>query len=332
MEDGQDKTLSDFRRLYRELEKDGDGVPRHDKTYRNERIETMYRIGHNMKGFRDKVKVNKNHGKVARTRVIKDIEAQIEKDKDERKKKIQLQKAMKQNDEFNKMIREMGQNVLVKGKKIDDKFIDKVSKLMDIPRTTNSEKVAKKQKITAQIKEMVTMSRSRADMMPTSMIESRGGGGASNAGSGSSISGSSSSSMSAQSTIPEGPHRSFLPRIIPTRARALHILDKNYTTSTWSQKERETMKEIYWDMKRPPKKVKSLWKQYYNNFADKFLEFHPKRIHSEVVEKIQHLITTRAFKEDGEKEYWNNHKKQESIQMSALPQTQRFGSLTTYQY
>lgn len=327
MEGGQD-TLSDFRRLYRELEKDGDGVTRSDKTYRNERIETMYRIGHNMKGFRDKVKVNRNHGKVARTRVIQDIEGQIEKDKDERKKKIQLQKAMKQNDEFNKMIREMGHNVLVKGKKLDDKFIDKVSKLMDIPRTTNSEKVAKKQRITAQIKEMVTMNKSRAEMMPTSMIESSG----SKAGSGSSISGSSSSSMSSQSTIPEGPHRSFLPRIIPTRPRALHILDKNYTTSTWSQRERETMKEIYWDMERPPKKIKALWRQYYNNFADKFLEFHPKRIHSEVVEKIQHLITSRAFKEDGEKEFWKSQKRQESLQMSALPQTQRFGSLTTYQY
>ena len=37
--------ISDFKRLYRELKKDGDGVKREDMTYKREREEAFFRLG-----------------------------------------------------------------------------------------------------------------------------------------------------------------------------------------------------------------------------------------------------------------------------------------------
>ena len=83
--------VSDFRRLYRELCKDGDGFKREDATYRKEREEAFYRLGHDgISGISDKVNAGKHHGVVARARTVEDPQDKLRKDMELRKKKMEV--------------------------------------------------------------------------------------------------------------------------------------------------------------------------------------------------------------------------------------------------
>ena len=83
--------VSDFRRLYRELCKDGDGFKREDATYRKEREEAFYRLGHDgISGISDKVNAGKHHGVVARARTVEDPQEKLRKDMELRKKKMEV--------------------------------------------------------------------------------------------------------------------------------------------------------------------------------------------------------------------------------------------------
>jgi hypothetical protein len=84
--------LSDFRRLYREIVKDGDGVVREDMTYQREREECFYRLGHDVSGIAAKVKPNEHHGSVARARnrVGIDQGQKIKEDMAKRKKDMEV--------------------------------------------------------------------------------------------------------------------------------------------------------------------------------------------------------------------------------------------------
>jgi hypothetical protein len=102
-------------------------------------------------------------------------------------------------------------------------------------------------------------------------------------------------------------HHTYLPSHTTT-VRSTHTLNKSYTASSWSKSERERLNHIYWELERPRNNNYTLqpWREYYTNFASKFITYFPQRSMQEIREKVQYMITNRVFKEKGENEYWSN--------------------------
>jgi len=316
--------VSDFRRLYRELCKDGDGVKREDMTYQKEREEAFYRIGHDISGIADKVAPGKHHGVVARTRTVINPEEKLKKDMELRKKHMEVQQAIRKNDEFNRMITEMRDG---KGT-FDDVFLDKLSKAqgMKVVRRVSS-------KNKKQIKGMSGTGTSALMQKTAATRRTSQPHKSSRKPSGTSAMDQVDAMMAAASLATrgdeEGPHHTFLPRHYNTR-RKEQAVDKNYTTSGWSKAERACMNDIYWKLDRPraDKFQKGPWRSYYEDFASRFLVVYPKRSRDEVVKKVESLITARAFKERGEDAFWQEHKEGKTSTLvtkgTNLPQGARF--------
>lgn len=308
--------ISDFKRLYRELKKDGDGVKREDMTYKREREEAFFRLGgdyaQGIDGIADKVEPGKHHGVVARARVVMDPAERHRRDMEERKKKMEIQKAIRVNDEFNKMVRQMHSN----GGTYDDKFLDKLSKAqgMSVKRRVQGGRSSSSGKVEGRGKDKATgtAARSRGKTGPSGSF-TRGKKSAVATVDAMMIAevNSLSSMVSAVDVNGDndGIHHTFLPRV-GTLRRKEGLIDKTRTTAAWSKEEREYMNKIYWELDRPRATAlqKGPWRAYYEDFTSRFLTMYPRRNRTDVLEKVEHLVTSRAFKEQGEEEFWQTQK------------------------
>jgi hypothetical protein len=94
-----------------------------------------------------------------------------------------------------------------------------------------------------------------------------------------------------------------LPPISYTQKREIFI-SVNTSSNKWTIEEREKLNQLYHEIEKPTTNYLESWNLYYKNIADRFVGLYPKRKHSDVVEKIIIMITSRQMKEKGEIEYW----------------------------
>jgi hypothetical protein len=94
-------------------------------------------------------------------------------------------------------------------------------------------------------------------------------------------------------------------RVEPTVPRTETIIRKSFTTNRWSTAERDRMNKLYWEINRPIVSDSTAWKEYYQEFAARFRSYYPNRTPKEIVVKAKELVSRRALKEPGEKEFWS---------------------------
>jgi hypothetical protein len=331
-------TLSDFRRLYRELCKDADGLERDNLLYTKEREEAMYRLGHDVKGFRKNVSPSKHHGSVARLRVIENPEEKCKLDRAQRRRDQEVRQAIRKNDEFNAMIGKMKTTVLDQGQTMDDNFIDALSKTVGLPNGARRKREARGGGSSSSASSGSIRGGARA-------LATHSAGSGAGAGSGRGLVGvrdrattrafddfasaASRITTSTSSTKGDYIHHTFLPRT-QSLVRHDHKVSKQFTPASWPIEEREAINRIYWALERPRDRHLSAWKVYYRAFADRFCELFPKRNPTEVMEKVQSMIQTRQLKEKGETDYWQAQLGSKAkgamntTQTSSLPQGERF--------
>lgn len=82
-------------------------------------------------------------------------------------------------------------------------------------------------------------------------------------------------------------------------------INRSFTSNKWSSEERQQLNRLYQEIARPPRRANlELWSLYFDNVADKFRAFHPKRSKDEVIKKLREMIAKRQMKETGEHDYW----------------------------
>lgn len=94
-------------------------------------------------------------------------------------------------------------------------------------------------------------------------------------------------------------------KIEPTIPRTETIIRKSFTTNRWSAAERDRMNKLYWEINRPVISDSTAWKEYYQEFAARFRSYYPHRTAKEIIVKAKELVSHRALKEPGEKEFWS---------------------------
>jgi hypothetical protein len=82
-----------------------------------------------------------------------------------------------------------------------------------------------------------------------------------------------------------------------------------HSKNAWSKEERERLNELYLEAEKPASNHPSSWNGFYKNLARLFCVYFPARREIEVMKKLHSLLCKHALIESGEREHWENFRK-----------------------